>query len=141
MPDKPRSFKETVAAQEPADRARLANAESFNDVTVSNPFHQQVTVIEDRDGGEWRVEYFDDDGGCYVTAFAGLKPRSGRATISRRSSLDGCEPSERSSRRSPAPADMALPPGFVSPCLPTKAPRPPTGEAWLHEIKRLPHDG
>jgi hypothetical protein len=21
--------------------------------------------------GEWRVEYFDDDGGCYVTVFAG----------------------------------------------------------------------
>ena len=33
---------------------------------------------------------------------------------------------------------MPLPPGFVPPCLPTKAPRPPTGEIWLHEIK---HDG
>ncbi len=33
---------------------------------------------------------------------------------------------------------MPLPPGFVPPCLPTKAPQPPTGEAWLHEIK---HDG
>ena len=30
------------------------------------------------------------------------------------------------------------PPGFVPPCLPTKAPQPPTGELWLHEIK---HDG
>ena len=28
--------------------------------------------------------------------------------------------------------------GFGPPCLPTKAPQPPTGEAWLHEIK---HDG
>jgi hypothetical protein len=29
-------------------------------------------VFEDRDeAGEWRVEYFDDDGGCYVTIFAG----------------------------------------------------------------------
>jgi ATP-dependent DNA ligase len=28
--------------------------------------------------------------------------------------------------------------GFVSPCLPTKAPRPPSGPDWLHEIK---HDG
>ncbi len=38
-----------------------------------------------------------------------------------------------------APASApVLPPGFVPPCLPTKAPRPPTGEAWLHEIK---HDG
>ena len=73
MADKPRSFKETVAAQEPADRARLANAESFADVTVSNPFHQQVSVIEDRDSGDWRVEYFDDDGACYVTMFAGPK--------------------------------------------------------------------
>jgi ATP-dependent DNA ligase len=33
---------------------------------------------------------------------------------------------------------MPLPPGFVAPCLPTKAQHPPTGEAWLHEIK---HDG
>jgi bifunctional non-homologous end joining protein LigD len=28
--------------------------------------------------------------------------------------------------------------GFVPPCLPTKAPQPPTGDVWLHEIK---HDG
>ena len=28
--------------------------------------------------------------------------------------------------------------GFIAPCLPTKAPQPPSGEAWLHEIK---HDG
>jgi ATP-dependent DNA ligase len=33
---------------------------------------------------------------------------------------------------------MPLLSGFVPPCLPTKAPHPPTGEAWLHEIK---HDG
>jgi hypothetical protein len=33
-----------------------------------------VTVIEDSDStGDWRVEYFDDDGGCYVTMFAGPK--------------------------------------------------------------------
>ena len=32
----------------------------------------------------------------------------------------------------------ALPPGFVPACLPTKAPQPPTGRRWLHEIK---HDG
>jgi bifunctional non-homologous end joining protein LigD len=31
-----------------------------------------------------------------------------------------------------------LPPGFIPPCLPTKAPRPPSGAMWLHEIK---HDG
>jgi bifunctional non-homologous end joining protein LigD len=31
-----------------------------------------------------------------------------------------------------------LPAGFIAPCLPTSAPQPPSGEAWLHEIK---HDG
>jgi bifunctional non-homologous end joining protein LigD len=31
-----------------------------------------------------------------------------------------------------------LPAGFIEPCLPTKASRPPSGELWLHEIK---HDG
>jgi len=31
-----------------------------------------------------------------------------------------------------------LPTGFIAPCLPTKAPRPPSGGLWLHEIK---HDG
>jgi bifunctional non-homologous end joining protein LigD len=29
-------------------------------------------------------------------------------------------------------------PGFVPPCLPIKAPQPPSGDAWVHEIK---HDG
>ena len=71
----------------------VANAESFEDVTVSIPFHRQVTVIEDSDGtGNWRVEYFDDDGACYVSSPV-LKPRSVLATISRRSSSGGCEPS------------------------------------------------
>jgi hypothetical protein len=26
----------------------------------------------------------------------------------------------------------ALPAGFIAPCLPTSAPRPPSGELWLH---------
>jgi hypothetical protein len=35
-----------------------------------------IKLFEDRSGsdewrGEWRVEYFDEDGGCYVTIFAG----------------------------------------------------------------------
>jgi len=33
---------------------------------------------------------------------------------------------------------MRLPTGFIPPCIPTKAQQPPSGEAWLHEIK---HDG
>jgi bifunctional non-homologous end joining protein LigD len=28
--------------------------------------------------------------------------------------------------------------GFIPPCLPNRAPHPPTGDAWVHEIK---HDG
>jgi len=31
-----------------------------------------------------------------------------------------------------------LPAGFIAPCLPSRAPRPPYGAFWLHEIK---HDG
>ena len=31
-----------------------------------------------------------------------------------------------------------LPAGFIAPCLPMKAPRPPSGPHWLHEVK---HDG
>jgi hypothetical protein len=43
---------------------------------VSSPFHRQVTVIENSDGtGDWRVEYFDDDGACYITVFAGDAPQ------------------------------------------------------------------
>ena len=76
MPDepRPRTFKDVVAAEHPAERARMENGEGFEDVTVSNAFHREVSVHEDRYGtGEWRVEYFDDDGGCYVTMFAGPK--------------------------------------------------------------------
>ena len=38
----------------------------------------------------------------------------------------------------PRSIPRTLPTGFIQPCLPTKAPRPPAGVAWLHEIK---HDG
>jgi bifunctional non-homologous end joining protein LigD len=31
--------------------------------------------------------------------------------------------------------DLTLPAGFISPCLPMMAPRPPSGPSWLHEIK------
>jgi ATP-dependent DNA ligase len=33
---------------------------------------------------------------------------------------------------------LPLPAGFIAPCLPTSAPRPPSGALWLQEIK---HDG
>src|SRR5215468_7934063 len=32
----------------------------------------------------------------------------------------------------------AAPPGFIEPCLPSPAERPPSGPDWVHEIK---HDG
>ena len=35
-------------------------------------------------------------------------------------------------------SSRSLPAGFILPCLPTKAPRPPSGDVWLHEIK---HEG
>ena len=31
-----------------------------------------------------------------------------------------------------------LPAGFIAPCLPMTAPRPPSGPLWIHEVK---HDG
>jgi hypothetical protein len=36
------------------------------------------------------------------------------------------------------PRPPNLPAGFIPPCLPIKAPKPPSGALWLHEIK---HDG
>jgi hypothetical protein len=36
------------------------------------------------------------------------------------------------------PRPRTLPAGFIQPCLPMKAPKPPSGALWLHEIK---HDG
>jgi len=33
---------------------------------------------------------------------------------------------------------MQRPSGFIQPCLPSKAARPPSGPLWVHEIK---HDG
>jgi bifunctional non-homologous end joining protein LigD len=38
----------------------------------------------------------------------------------------------------PSPAAQRRPPGFVAPCIPTLASRPPAGPQWVHEIK---HDG
>jgi hypothetical protein len=36
------------------------------------PIESDITVFEDRQReGDWRVEYFDEDGGCYVAIFGG----------------------------------------------------------------------
>ena len=53
-------------------RWRALSAGIASSIPRSTPSHGEVSVNEDRFGtGEWRVEYFDDDGGCYVTIFAG----------------------------------------------------------------------
>jgi ATP-dependent DNA ligase len=40
--------------------------------------------------------------------------------------------------RAAARRDLTLPAGFIAPCLPMTAARPPAGPLWLHEVK---HDG
>jgi len=73
MVDRPRTFAEIVAAQDPAERERWKRAEWFADARASgDDFHALVTVIEDQARkGEWRVEYLDMGGACYLTWFAG----------------------------------------------------------------------
>src|SRR5436309_9507482 len=70
--ERPRTFAEVVVAQDPQEIARLERGGSYDDPTVAEAFLRSVAVFEDRyRSGEWRVEYFDDDVGCYVTVFAG----------------------------------------------------------------------
>jgi hypothetical protein len=72
MADKPRTFDELVAAMDPGVRERVERAQVYSDAAVESDFHADVILQEDLEGnGEWRVEYQDDDGGCYVTIFAG----------------------------------------------------------------------
>lgn len=74
MADKPRTFEEVVEATDPALRERIERAEIYSDPAVENDFHADLILHEDLAGnGEWRVEYQDDDGACYVTIFAGPK--------------------------------------------------------------------
>ena len=54
-----------------ARSASNANATSTT-ATAQWDFHADVWLVEDRNAsGIWRVEYQDDNGGCYVTIFAG----------------------------------------------------------------------
>jgi hypothetical protein len=72
MADPPRTFQELVAAMNPAERERFGRYESYRDRAVEQDFHADVWLVADRrERGVWRVEYKDDDGGCYVTIFAG----------------------------------------------------------------------
>jgi hypothetical protein len=74
--DRPRTFEECVAASDPDEMARLNNGDCFIDPTAERD--PEVYVRQDRYGeqdqvgnDEWRIEYMDSDGGCYVTTFAG----------------------------------------------------------------------
>jgi hypothetical protein len=45
-------------------------------VKMSQPETEPAYVFEDRKyPSEWRVEWFDDDGGCELAVFAGPKAR------------------------------------------------------------------
>jgi hypothetical protein len=69
---KPRTFAELVGAIDPALRERIQRAQLYRDPAVQSDFHADVILQEDLEGnGEWRLEYQDDDGACYVTIFAG----------------------------------------------------------------------
>ena len=68
MADRPRPFDEVVAAE----RERFDRAKNYRDRAVEHDFHADVWLVSDRhEKGVWRVEYQDDDGGCYVTIFTG----------------------------------------------------------------------
>ena len=72
MAKHPRTFEEVVAAQDPAERKQRKRDEHYRDRAVEQDFHADVWLVEDRNAsGIWRVEYQDDNGGCYVTIFAG----------------------------------------------------------------------
>ena len=72
MADRPRTFDEVVAAEDPAERERYYRAKNYRDRAVEHDFHADVWLVADRnEKGVWRVEYQDDDGGCYVTIFSG----------------------------------------------------------------------
>ena len=72
MANHPRTFEEVVAAQDPAERKQRKRDEHYRDRAVEQDFHADVWLVEDRNAsGIWRVEYQDDNGGCYVTIFAG----------------------------------------------------------------------
>jgi hypothetical protein len=53
-------------------QGRLENGERYTDPSVADALSGEVSVHEECQGTrDWLVEYFDDDGGCYVTIFSG----------------------------------------------------------------------
>ena len=61
-----------ISSKQPSGLGHPLVRHPFDFPLPSSIFGGIVSVNEDRFGtGEWRVEYFDDDGGCYITIFAG----------------------------------------------------------------------
>jgi hypothetical protein len=54
--------------------------------------------------GEWRVEYFDDDGGCYVAIFAG--PAAEQRARDYRDALSGALAETRRRHKSRSVGDI-----------------------------------
>jgi hypothetical protein len=97
MPDKarPRTFKEVVAAEDAAERARRVKGESFEDVTVSSSYHREVSVQEVATAQGSGVSSISTRTAAATSPYLPvLKLRSGRAIISRRSDLDAYGPFE-----------------------------------------------
>jgi hypothetical protein len=51
--------------------ARMNNGERYEDRSVKSGLREVAVHEECKGNGDWWVEYFDDDGGCYVTIFSG----------------------------------------------------------------------
>jgi hypothetical protein len=83
MSSRPRTFEETVAAQDPQRMARLANGERCEDQSVSNPFQREVIVHEDCEGTGDGLSTISTTTGAAMSRFSpARKPKSGRAIIS-----------------------------------------------------------
>ena len=109
-----------VAAQDPAERPRMDNGESFQDPAINEPFHSEVSVQEDRyENGEWRIKYFDADGGCYVTIFAGPMAQQRRVNIMAPSQTERFCLFVSRSLRAPVQTDQ-LTPGQSRSCVPRR---------------------
>jgi hypothetical protein len=82
MADKPRTFEEVAAAEDPTVRERMERAELYRDPAVKNDFHAAVVLHEDRKGnGEWLVSYQDDDGAIYLNVFSGPEAEEAGHTV------------------------------------------------------------
>ncbi len=64
------------------------------------------------------------------------RPREGQSRQTPR--LDSLECNAYTRAAVPRLHPNVLPRGFIAPCLPSRAPEPPSGSLWVHEIK---HDG